>query len=793
MSNLGGVKKQSQDSGDVAVLKNIKLSYAIFLLPLAPLICVGFLAMILLDERGREMANVSEDANGIELAAALSAVVHEMQKERGATGGFLGSAGEEFGPKLVEIRKQTDQSLADLAQTLARSQSLGVDPDLATVAQNLIKFGDDLADMRASVDALAISVPDTLSYYTAQNTIVLDAIAELATHTHSPSLVGLVIGFSDFLKAKELTGILRAVGTGGFSKGSFAPQAMDQFKRLIATKDQNLKSFQAKASKDARAKLAELESSGNFRTMLGYQKKAVSEGLFGNLDGISGADWFDVATVYIDGLKTIEDKVAADLIADARKLVDISAANRSAVLTSVVLGTLTTILMSIGIIYWTVTSFRAVLKPTKLLADGDIDAPLPEAGRNEFGKIVEALHVFQTNARATRENAAKAKETRMATEAQKDAAAAAMDRLQSSIALTAQHAADGDFSMQVESEFDDENLRSVAEALNSLLDAVGESLSGLTDMLTSLASSDLTHRMDGSYKGAFAQIQTDVNQFAVSLSDTVGAIKTVVAESLENSRAMRQDADALSERSTDQAAALEQVAATTEALSGSVNKNAELLAEVGSLAGTVLKTSGDGIVAADETVDAVNRIKQSSDKISEIVGVIESIAFQTNLLALNAAVEAARAGESGKGFAVVASEVRALAKRSSESAQDIGVLITESATNVKNGVQMVQKTGSALKGINLSITDLEEKLAAVVSAGKSQATGVAEVRDAITSLDNLTQRNAQMSDDSARMASRLSQSIEALASRVDMFRIGSDEDQSNTSITGNEGADPKAA
>ncbi|MEL6680257.1 MAG: methyl-accepting chemotaxis protein, partial [Pseudomonadota bacterium] len=170
-----------------------------------------------------------------------------------------------------------------------------------------------------------------------------------------------------------------------------------------------------------------------------------------------------------------------------------------------------------------------------------------------------------------------------------------------------------------------------------------------------------------------------------------------------------------------------------------------------------------------EAVSAVGRIAESSRKVAEIIEVIESIAFQTNLLALNAAVEAARAGDAGKGFAVVASEVRMLAQRSSEAARDITDLIGESTQNVSDGVRMVGETGEVLKNIKASVDGLTDTISSVARAGHEQSASVSEVREAIASLETITQQNAEMSNRSLAAAREVGTGLEQLREQVQVF------------------------
>jgi methyl-accepting chemotaxis protein len=211
-----------------------------------------------------------------------------------------------------------------------------------------------------------------------------------------------------------------------------------------------------------------------------------------------------------------------------------------------------------------------------------------------------------------------------------------------------------------------------------------------------------------------------------------------------------------------------------EEMSASVRNNANSAIQVTSVAQETLQQAENGRNVVSRAVSAMNQIETSAKRITEIVSVIDSIASQTNLLALNAAVEAARAGEAGKGFAVVASEVRTLASRCSEAARDIRGLITGSNAQVVDGVKLVNATGTALKEIVESITNVTTTIASISQACREQATGVEEISSAISQMDEITQQNAGLADNSAANARELAKEAETLANLVQSFKTNDD-------------------
>ncbi|KPF67325.1 hypothetical protein IP69_13290, partial [Bosea sp. AAP35] len=237
-------------------------------------------------------------------------------------------------------------------------------------------------------------------------------------------------------------------------------------------------------------------------------------------------------------------------------------------------------------------------------------------------------------------------------------------------------------------------------------------------------------------------------------------------------REINMGADDLSKRTEEQASSLEETAATTEELAASVKASAQASRNAAAIANEAMGAAQSGGAIAGQAVEAMARIESASQKISDIIRVIDDIAFQTNLLALNAAVEAARAGDAGKGFAVVASEVRTLAQRSSEAAKDITALISSSNMEVGEGVKLVRQAGDQLSQILASSQKVAATIADISSASGEQANGIDEMSQAVAHLDEMTQANAALSEQSAASAASLSTRIGQLNDLVAAFKTG---------------------
>ncbi|MEL6582548.1 MAG: methyl-accepting chemotaxis protein [Pseudomonadota bacterium] len=329
----------------------------------------------------------------------------------------------------------------------------------------------------------------------------------------------------------------------------------------------------------------------------------------------------------------------------------------------------------------------------------------------------------------------------------------------------------GDFTGRVTARFEGTVLNRMADNVNTLIDTFEGGVNALQRAIGGMADGDLAVRMEGDYKGTFASLQKDLNSTITRIEELVADIQVTTQEINANSGTISEDANALSQRTESQAASLEETAATMEQMSSTIRNNAENAQTATDLAASTEEKADQGGTIVGDAVGAMARIEESSEKMSQIISVIDSIAFQTNLLALNAAVEAARAGDAGKGFAVVASEVRTLAQRSSEAAKDIKELIQFSSSHVGEGVQLVRQTGDALSEIITSISQVNAAINDITAMSKEQATGVDEISSALSEMDGMTQKNASMAEQSASRASRLAEKATALSDLVQFFRI----------------------
>ncbi|MFN3780429.1 MAG: methyl-accepting chemotaxis protein [Brevundimonas aurantiaca] len=369
------------------------------------------------------------------------------------------------------------------------------------------------------------------------------------------------------------------------------------------------------------------------------------------------------------------------------------------------------------------------------LAEGDTASEIPGVARgDEIGKMALALATFRDAA---------IEKARLAAEALSQRSMSEQERA----AREAEKAAE-------------------AEADRVTIEALGRGLAAMAD-------GDLTYRIETEFAPKAAQLKTDFNAAIAQLQQALSVVVGNIAGIRSGAGEISQAADDLSRRTEQQAAGLEETAAALDEITATVNKTASGARQASDV---VQAAKGDaetsGVIVRD-AVQAMQAIEGSSDQISQIIGVIDEIAFQTNLLALNAGVEAARAGEAGRGFAVVASEVRALAQRSAEAAKEIKTLISTSSTQVGSGVKLVGQTGEALQRIVDRVAEIDGLVSEIAASAQEQAIGLAEVNTAVNQMDQVTQQNAAMVEQSTAASHSLAQEAQSLQASVARFKVGS--------------------
>ncbi|ANK84391.1 MULTISPECIES: methyl-accepting chemotaxis protein [unclassified Rhizobium] len=406
-----------------------------------------------------------------------------------------------------------------------------------------------------------------------------------------------------------------------------------------------------------------------------------------------------------------------------------------------VLGVGLIVMLLVGVLaYYTirlsVRPLQALTASVHSISSGNLEGDIPCAEKqNEFGEIGRALALFRDSARARRDLETQAAEQRALSDAER-----------------ARNDAD-------------------KRSLDSQIDfAVSQLAAGLGR----LSQGDVSQTIGTPFIGRLEQLRVDFNASLLRLQDTLSGIRDSASTIQRNSGAVSASAGELSKRTEAQAASLEETAAAVEEITVTVRSSAERAREANNVVAATKKTADNSGTVVGDAVAAMERIEGASQRIEQIIEVIDDIAFQTNLLALNAGIEAARAGEAGKGFAVVAQEVRELAQRSADAAREIKSLIETSSREVTVGSELVQKTGSVLASISQEIIAISGHVETIATASRDQSAALQEVNGSVNAMDQMTQKNASMVAETTQASRLLAGEADTLMALIERFRIGAE-------------------
>ena len=335
-----------------------------------------------------------------------------------------------------------------------------------------------------------------------------------------------------------------------------------------------------------------------------------------------------------------------------------------------------------------------------------------------------------------------------------------------------EEAVDGNLDSRINASGYQGFMKSLGEGINNLMEAVVEPMKEGKRVMTSLAEGDLTQTMTGDFKGEFAELRDAINTSVNNLLNMVTDINDASGSISSGASEIATGNTDLSQRTEEQASSLEETASSMEEMTSTVRQNADNARTANTLASTARDQAQKGGDVVSNAVAAMSEINSSSKKISDIIGVIDEIAFQTNLLALNAAVEAARAGEQGRGFAVVAGEVRNLAQRSAGAAKEIKSLINDSVEKVDEGSKLVDESGKTLEEIVEAVKKVNDIIAEIAAASQEQSSGIEEVNKAISQMDEMTQQNAALVEEAASASESMEDQAKNMIELMRFFNTG---------------------
>ena len=794
----------------------------------------GGLAVVLLFSIGQTLyqnlatkAEITQMKQVLSLGSYVSGLIHELQAERGLSAGFLNSKGVKNVDTLPVQRQKVDEawqrlSHAATGQTIATAQS--------TALAKLLASKNDLLIMRESITQLSTDPKKLLAFY--HNTITL-GVHFMDVTVIDPELNRVAQTLKLLVESKELAGQERATGASAFAAGKFANnEMMSNFFNLAAIRRYSLDEFVRIGLPAQVATLEEMRSKPFFERLNIMTKQALDKSVAGEPLDIDVKEWTVLATQRMDVFKQIEDSLNQVIMTMATSRV--AQANQHLILVLFIISLLFLVFVWLYVtviqrgIRAPLESIVARIIDIARTANfkqqiaynaqdeiGDaaraLNCLLAEInqGLTEAKRVVSAVAQADFNQRMTDNYVGDLEELKTGVNASANSVSFMMGELEKvmqglnsgkfdvhmdakvpqafrglvetalksindvitdiNIVMTQMNI--GDFNARVNADASGD-LLTMKDNINSAMDRLAMAVSGISNIVIGQANGDLTQECTAEFKGQLKDLQNAINQSSSKL-------KEIVSQAVEASNIVSEAAGQVSQGSSDlsgrvqeQAAALEQTSSTMNEMATAVQANTANAHKVAELTRQVKNQSTDGVAVMQQTINAMQSIRESSSKIADIVTLIDSIAFQTNLLALNAAVEAARAGEHGRGFAVVASEVRALAGKSADAAKDIKGLIEDSVNRIHAGTQLADKSGEMLNGITASIEQVAGMIEHIADASKEQTIGINQVHKAMADIDKVTQENAALVEETTAAAESLSTEANNLRHSMAFFKTG---------------------
>lgn len=714
-------------------LVDISISKRLWTAVTLPMLAAGYLAYVQISDRLVIYNDMQQITVASEQLKKLSDMVHALQVERGLTAGFIASKGNQNASQLASSRSQTDAAVGEF-QTVSQELAKAVDFDLAGPKQSISSSIGEIATLRRSVDSLSATGAQSFSFYTGAVGKIVGLSGNIAATAQDAGIAQQMSGYVQLMEAKEIAGQERAIGNGFITAKRVDPRRFAEFAAMAGGQAALLNSSLSVLDEDQRSKYQAMIADVS-QDVVAIRTLILANGENAELGNLDSGKWFTVSTKRIETLKQIENEDLHRIAALAQAHADGAFSNLVVIAVLCLTGGLIMVVFS-GLMAMTVV--RPIARMVQImgrLAHGDIDNNDVATGRkDEIGDMEQAVEVFRQSAIRNRELEAAEEEARGRAERER---------------LEMQRAAE-------------------AEAQARLVEAT----STFASSMKRLAAGDLLCELHEPLSSQFEALRQDFNSSVRQLRETLASVGHSVSTVTGGSKEVSSASDDLSRRTEQQAASLEETAAALEQITANVTSTSRRAGEARDVVRNARDRADSSGNVVRNAVSAMEKIENSSKQISQIIGVIDGIAFQTNLLALNAGVEAARAGEAGKGFAVVAQEVRELAQRSANAAKEIKSLIGNSEIAVSEGVRLVNDTGTGLAEIAGLVQSINIHMEAIATAAHEQSAGLAQVNTAVNHMDQSTQQNAAMVEEMNAAGAALAQESVNLNSLLSQFQLG---------------------
>jgi len=728
-------------------LENYSISKKLTLLAVLPIVILVIMASGGIVNSYSTYSDMNKIKQVTVFSTHISALVHETQKERGATAGFLGSKGTKFVTKLPNQRKLTDKKINELKSSLNSINLNNYSKSFNSQIQDALDRLKDIESIRSKVSAQGISTKEAIGYYTKMNGAFLDAIIEVSKISNHASITGKLVAYSNFLLSKERAGIERAVGANTLSRGNFGEGMRKKLNDLIFAQDLYMNIFKQYATDNTKEFYK--------KTMQGKSIDEVNKIrtiLFNRSEGfeVKAEYWFAQITNKINKLKAVDDFLAKDLIAESQSLYTSALVSMIMILafSAFVIGVL--YLLSKNIKERMIHNFASLKDGLSefvsyINKEKNSFTPLKVEGNDEFADIARLLSTQVKKVEETMEQD---------------------HRVVLEIDDVMQKVSNGFFGYTVKQHAATKEVEILRNNINYMITNTKDKFLKLQKIMSNYGKNDYTYKLSKDdaigMGGDIGSLLNSTLLLGENISELLAMMQNAGSSLDKNTKTLAKKSQNVTRLSKDQEDYLAKTSQNTHVINDITNENSKQIGYMLDIANSLTITSTEGKKLAQNTASSINKITDKIADIDNAISIINQIAFQTNILSLNAAVEAATAGEAGKGFAVVASEVRNLATKSAEAVKVIKLLVEEANQAASVGVKSSQEMMVGYNLLSEKVAKTKESIDVVTDISKSQSNKIHSIDSDIEKINKIAVQNYK----NAMIVKDLSQSSDILSQKL---------------------------